>query len=98
MKKLSFLIIMLIGICLNYAWADKQSASTAILKAIDADKKVTKLGFAWRDTFKVYIGPAKKAFREGKYDKAEALANDAIHVSDLAMGQYKRSKNAGLKH
>jgi len=76
--------------------ADKKSASQAILKAVDANKKLHKVGFEWRDTYKKLIGPAKKAWQKGDYDKAEKLATKALSFVKLGEAQFKRGQNADL--
>jgi len=76
--------------------ADKKSSSEAILAAVDANKKLNKLGFEWRDTYKKIIGPAKKAWQKGKYDEAEKLAKKAIAFIKLGNEQFKRGHNAKL--
>jgi len=76
--------------------ADKVSSSKAILAAVDANKKLAKLGFEWRDTYKKIIGPAKKAWKKGEYDKAEKMAKKVMGLVALGKEQFKRSHNAKL--
>ncbi|VAW78604.1 hypothetical protein MNBD_GAMMA12-3165 [hydrothermal vent metagenome] len=80
----------------NAIAADKKSSSQAILSAIDANKKLNKLGFEWRDTQKKILAPAKKAWDKGEYATAEKLANKALSFVKMGEEQVKVSATANL--
>lgn len=96
MKKSVIFLVCLFVFGSTAMAADKKSSSQAILVAVDANKKLNKLGFEWRDTYKKIIGPAKAAWQKGKYETAEKLAKKALGFVKLGEAQYKRGTNATL--
>jgi len=96
MKKSVVFLLCLFVFGSNAMAADKKSSSQAIAAAVDANKKVAKLGFEWRDTYKKIIGPAKKAWKKGQYDTAEKLAKKALSFVKLGEAQFKSGSNASL--
>ncbi len=99
MKKIAILLTMLLAFGATSAIAGKATraqAANAILAAVQANNKVRKMGFEWRDTYKKLLGPAKKAYRKGNYAKAIKLANMAKTHAKLGMEQAKKAKYADL--
>lgn len=77
---------------------DQKSAGQAILTVVIENNKVEKLGFGWRDTYPKFIGPAKEAYRNKDYAKAEEMSKKALEVVELGMEQYRKSKTMQLVH
>ena len=69
-------------------------ASAAITAAETANSRAKKVNNEWRDTGKI-IKSAKKAEKEGDFDKAVKLANKAKRQAENAYQQYLEQKNAG---
>ncbi len=67
--------------------ASQQEASEAILHAVKLNNQAHAAGFEWRDTYKKLLGPAKKAYHKGDYDKAEELASKAASHAQLGIQQ-----------
>ncbi len=95
MKKTAFALSMalILGTSSAIADASKQDASNAIQDAISANNKAAEKGFEWRDTYKKLLGPAKKAYQDGQYEKAISLANTAKSHALLGLSQAEQSAN-----
>jgi len=89
-------LVLALGSSAAFAGASQKDASNAIFEAVSANSKAAKTGFEWRDTYKKLLGPAKKAYQKGDYDKAVKLANKAKSHAKLGMTQAKVAKNADL--
>lgn len=72
---------------------DKDAAS-AILAAEHEQTRAKAKGYEWRDTEKL-IKEAQKAAKEGEFDKAVKLANQAKQQSTNAIAQAEEQKDAG---
>lgn len=70
-----------------------KDAGSAIVAAEHEKKRAKKLSYEWRDTGKL-IKKAKKAKKDGDFDKAVKLANKAKRQSTNAIAQYHEQKNA----
>ena len=75
---------------------DQKTASQAILNVVTENNKVEKLGFGWRDTYPKFIGPAKEAYRNKDYSKAEEMAKKGLEAVELGMEQYRKSQTAQI--
>lgn len=95
MKKTAFALslALLAGSSAAIAETSQQDASKAILDAVSTNNQVAAKGFEWRDTYKKLLGPAKKAYQEGQYDKALELANTAKSHAMLGLSQAEQSAN-----
>lgn len=99
MKKLALLLPLLLAFSapsVQAAKATKADAQKAILAAVLENNKARKARFEWRDTYKKLLGPAKKAYKEGDYDKAVKLSNTAIAHAKLGQAQAKSQAKADL--
>lgn len=99
MKKMTILLTMLLAFGATSAIAGKATraqAAKSIVAAVQANNKVRKMGFEWRDTYKKLLGPAKQAYRKGNFSKAMKLANTAMAHARLGMKQAKMANGAGL--
>jgi len=95
MKKLVYVLPLVAMFSATAATAaTQQDAANAIVSAVQANNEVGQKGFEWRDTYKKLLGPAKKAYHNGKFDEAVALADKAKAEADQAMNQYQASFNA----
>jgi len=95
MKKLVYVLPLVAMFSATAATAaTQQDAANAIVSAVQANNQVSQKGFEWRDTYKKLLGPAKKAYRSGKFDEAVALADKAKAEANQAMNQYQASFNA----
>jgi len=74
--------------------ATQSEAAAAITAAVLKNNAASKAGFEWRDTYKKQLGPAKKAYRQGDYDKAMKLANTARAHAELGLIQASKSVGA----
>lgn len=96
MKKLAYALPLVAVLAATPALAaSKSDASAAILDAIKMNNKAHAAGFEWRDTYKKLLGPAKKAYRKGDYDKAVALADKAKSHAQLGLQQASVAEDAG---
>lgn len=71
-----------------------KDAATAIMAAEHEQTRAKAKGYEWRDTEKL-IKAAQKAAKEGEFDKAVKLANQAKQQSSNALVQAEEQKNAG---
>ena len=95
MKKLVYVLPLVAMFSATAATAaTQQDAANAIVSAVQANNEIAKKGFEWRDTYKTLLGPAKKAYHNGNFDEALALANKAKAEAELGMNQYQASFNA----
>lgn len=95
MKKLAYVLPLLAVLAAPSALAaDQKEASTAILEAVKLNNEAQDAGFAWRDTYKKLLGPAKEAYHKGEYDKAVTLANKAAAHAKLGVQQAAVAKDA----
>lgn len=85
---------MLLAACGAPQKHNQNDAKGAIMAAEQANKKAKKAQYEWRDTGKI-IKKAKKASKEGEFDKAVKLANKAKKQAASAYKQYLENKNAG---
>jgi len=74
--------------------ATQSEAAAAITAAVLKNNDASKAGFEWRDTYKKQLGPAKKAYKKGDYDKAIKLANTARAHAELGLIQASKSVGA----
>ena len=74
----------------------KIQTANLVLKAALANIKAERLGCAWQHTSSQLIGPAKEQFRQGHYDKATALANQAMTRINRELEQHERTQTARL--
>lgn len=74
--------------------ADRDAASKTIGEAVRANLQVDALGFQGRDTYSKSIGPAKEAYREGNYTKAEHFADLATESAEQGILQYHAARKA----
>ncbi len=72
----------------------EKDASAAIMTAEQELKKAAAARNEWRDTGKI-IKAAQKAEKEGKYEEAIKLADQATRQSQNALVQAEEQKNAG---
>ena len=75
--------------------ASLENAEKTLNTAIDANNKVAKMGFEWRDTRKALLGPAQKAIKAGDYDKSIELAKIALSHAKSGMQQAQLAGEAG---
>jgi len=78
--------------------ATQSEAASAITAAVVKNNEARKAGFEWRDTYKKQLGPAKKAYQKGDYDKAFKMANTAKAHAELGLTQAGMSGAAGLNN
>lgn len=96
MKKLAFALPLLAVLAAPPALAaDRAEAGAAIVAAVKVNNEARAAGFEWRDTYKKLLGPAKKAYQEGDYDKAAALAKKAQMHAKMGLQQAQVARNAG---
>ncbi|HED17821.1 MAG TPA: hypothetical protein ENI64_13535 [Gammaproteobacteria bacterium] len=76
--------------------ATQSEASSAITAAVLKNNEARKAGFEWRDTYKKQLGPAKKAYQKGDYDKAIKMANKAKSFAELGLIQASKASGFGL--
>ena len=89
-------LVLALGSSTAFAGATAKQAAKAINDAVIANNKVAGMGYEWRDTYKKLLGPAKKAYRKGEYDKAVKLSNTAKSHAELGMIQASKGKSADL--
>lgn len=94
-KFVPFLIAaaLVLSACGTQQKHNKNDAASAIMAAEQANKKAKKAEFEWRDTGKI-IKKAKKAAKEGEFDKAVKQANKAKKQAQMALKQAKAAKKA----
>jgi len=76
--------------------ATQSEASSAITAAVLKNNEARKAGFEWRDTYKKQLGPAKKAYQKGDYDKAIKMANKAKAHAALGLTQASKANGSDL--
>jgi len=89
-------LALALGSSTAFAGATAKQAAAAINDAVMANNKAASIGFEWRDTYKKLLGPAKKAYKKGDYDKAMKLSATAKSHAELGMIQADMGKNADL--
>lgn len=97
MKKIAILAMtaaLSLAACATGPSMTQQEANSAISAAKSELKKAASINYAWRDTGKM-IKAAEKAAKEGNYDKAVSLANEARKQSEIAQVQHSEEKGAG---
>jgi len=97
MKKIAILAMtaaLSLAACATGPTMSEQDANNAISAAKSELKKAASENYAWRDTGKM-IKAAEKAAKQGEYDKAVSLANEAKKQSELAQVQQRDEQAAG---
>lgn len=96
MKKVAILLAFAFTAGASYATAsDKDSAATAVNKAVHAIESAAAVGGEWRDSYKI-LGKAKKAWKSGEYDKAEKLAHKAMRQGEIGKSQALAERGASI--
>lgn len=96
MKKIAILAMaaaLSLAACATGPKHTAQDADSAISAAEHELNRATKIEAAWRDTGKL-IKKAKKASKEGEYDKAVKIANEAKMQSTIAIQQHAENLNS----
>ncbi|MFP3873967.1 MAG: hypothetical protein ACLFQT_03790 [Thiohalophilus sp.] len=97
MKKIVILAMtaaLTLAACATGPSMTEQQANNAISAAKSELNKAKQLNYAWRDSGKM-IKAAEKAAKEGEYDKAVDLANEARKQGELAQSQHNEQKDSG---
>lgn len=95
MKKIAIMAMtaaLTLAACATGPSMSEQDANNAISAAKSELNKAKNVNYAWRDTGKM-IKAAEKAAKEGEYEKAVDLANEAEKQSELAQQQYRETRN-----
>ncbi|TDY01740.1 DUF4398 domain-containing protein [Thiohalophilus thiocyanatoxydans] len=96
MKKIAIMAMtaaLTLAACATGPSMSEQDANNAISAAKSELNKAKNVNYAWRDTGKM-IKAAEKAAKEGEYEKAVDLANEAEKQSELAQKQSREQKDA----
>ncbi|MCG6887172.1 MAG: hypothetical protein LJE74_08185 [Proteobacteria bacterium] len=99
MKKITLLVAaaaLFLGACASTPSQthNKNDAIGAITAAEHQTARAKNVGYEWRDTGKL-IKKAQEALKNGQYDEAVKLANEAKQQSTLAIQQQQQQANAG---
>jgi hypothetical protein len=87
-------LAFLIGACARPASTPDDEFSRFAARVESEIRIAEKAGFLWRDTDKL-MQDARAAQREGRYDDAMKLANQALRQAQLAQQQARKNANAG---
>lgn len=96
MKKIAIMAMtaaLTLAACATGPSMSEQDANNAISAAKSELNKAKNLNYAWRDTGKM-IKAAEKAAKEGEYEKAVDLANEAEKQGELAQQQSREQQDA----
>lgn len=96
MKKIAILAMtaaLSLAACATGPTHNAQDADSAITAAKHELSRAADMQAAWRDTGKM-IKKAEKLSKEGKFDKAVSLANEAKMQSTIAMQQAAEQRDA----